>query len=321
MCASEDLCNTPNMSIKMCQMLYVGGALWSDKLRFSPSAVRAAVVIHCTKITCSLHISANVWDGRVGEPRMNKVYSSFVYKHFVVWSFLEDSLLRNDKMQRLSPGLIAQVAATFRNTHYCTNSTTTQTWLWKGTIRECTPHVVCYQDVLHCREPFYNNGRLNSGTSIIHSYILDSLLPELSSDILLETSRNLQNLPDNSRLFQTLLDSSPTQWSSPIGLIGTGVGVDSSCATVLTRRLIGTCIGSVQAAISSHTCVEMATKFLNAVRFHPCFFYTTRSVCLFPFFLGVSTYVSHTDRWKSENRQNQGENPCVHLLKNFRICI
>ena len=143
----------------------------------------------------------------------------------VTWSFLEDSLLGNDGMQRLSPDLVAQVAAAFGLLCSHTNAMTTQTGSWKGTIKECTPNTVHYQDVLHCREPIYNNGRSNSKKSIIHFYILDPLLPELSSNILLETSRNFQNLPDNSRLFRTIPDSSPTQRSSPIGLIGTCVGV------------------------------------------------------------------------------------------------
>ena len=155
-------------------------------------------------------------------------------------------------MQRLSPGLVTQAAATFGYSCSHTNTTTTRTRSWKGMIRECTPHTVCNQDVLHCKEPFYNNGRSNSKKSIVHSYILDPLLPELSSNILPETSRTLQNLPDNSGLFRTLPDSSPTQRSSPIGFIGTCVGVDSSYATVLAQRLIGTCTGLVQAILSSH---------------------------------------------------------------------
>ena len=163
----------------------------------------------------------------------------------VPWSFLEDLLLVNDGMQRLSPGLVAQAAATFGYSCSYVNAMTTRTRLWKGTIRECTPHTVCYQDVLHCKEPFYNNGRSNSKKSIVHSYILNPLLLELSSNILPETSRNLQNLLDNSGLFQTLPNSSPTQRSSPIGLIGTCVGVDSFCAAVLAQRLIGTCTSPV----------------------------------------------------------------------------
>ena len=80
MCASEDLCNTLDLSPERCQMLSVRGVLWLDKPHCSPSAMSAAALTHCAKTGCSSHISVNVWDGRDGQPRMNKAYSCVVYK-------------------------------------------------------------------------------------------------------------------------------------------------------------------------------------------------------------------------------------------------
>ena len=86
---------------------------------------------------------------------------------------------------------------------------------------------------------------------------LTPTLRELSSNISLETSRKTRNLPDTSRLFRIVLVSSPTQRSSPSGLIGTCVGSDSPCAAVLARRLIGKCEVHPQTAASSQLLLSL----------------------------------------------------------------
>ena len=147
--------------------------------------------------------------------------------------------------QRLSSDFVAQWAATFGVMRSHTDALATETGSRKGAVRECTASSMLKKDVT-LLEPFVQcwvvgqSGRVPS-TPIYRN----PFLPEPSSNILPETSRNLENLPDDSRLFQILLDSSLTQRSSPNGLIGTCVGNDSPYAAVLTRRLIGTCAGLV----------------------------------------------------------------------------
>ena len=141
----------------------------------------------------------------------------------VAWSFLVYSLLGNDRKQRLSPGLVTQVAAKFGIMRSHTNATVTSTESWKGTLRECTPHTVCHKKMLHCRNPSTTNDR--SGwryRPLLYTRYL--FLTELSSNIIPKTPRNLQHLLDISGLFRILLDRSPAQRSSPNGLIGICAG-------------------------------------------------------------------------------------------------
>ena len=77
----QTFANIIDVFAKACQVLFLHPIVWLDKHYWSPSTMSAAVLTHCAKISCSLHIIAIVWDRRDKEPRMNKVCSNFVYKH------------------------------------------------------------------------------------------------------------------------------------------------------------------------------------------------------------------------------------------------
>ena len=134
--------------------------------------------------------------------------------------------------------------------HSHSDARATTTGSWKGKIRECTPHsmpIRCHTAETSSRQRMIDQAGRVPSTSLYRN----PFLPEPSNKILPEPSKNLENLPDNSRLIQILPDFSSEQRSSPNGLTGTCAGGDSPYAAVLAQRLIGTCTGSVHAAILS----------------------------------------------------------------------
>ena len=152
----------------------------------------------------------------------------------------------------MSSDFIVQWAATFGVMHSHTDALVTETGSRKGAVEECTPSSMLKKDVT-LLEPFvqcWMVGQLGrvSSTPIYRN----PFLPEPSSNILPETSKNLKKSVELSGLFWILLDHSSTQRSLPNGLIGTCADYDSSCAAVLAQRLIGTCTGSVQTTRSSY---------------------------------------------------------------------
>ena len=142
----------------------------------------------------------------------------------VAVSALEFLHLDDDKWQRLSSGLVAQLAATFGVKRNHTDALTTKTGSRKGGSRRV--HAKQYsQRGVTLQNPLYNSGRIDQTGRVPFTPIyLIPIPPELSGNIPLETSRNPWNLPDPSRLFRIILVASPTQRSSPNGLIGTCVG-------------------------------------------------------------------------------------------------
>ena len=166
----------------------------------------------------------------------------------VIASFLEYSRLGNDRRQRLSSDFVTQVAATFGDVHSHTDATTTCTGSWKGTVIECTPQAVCPRRYYTARITRTTMVDQSDKKSTVHSYIPNT---HFFWNFLVTSFKKPRNLLDTSRLFRIFPDPSPTYRSSPNGLIGTCVGYDSPCATVLARRLIGTCTGPVQTARSS----------------------------------------------------------------------
>ena len=92
------------------------------------------------------------------------------------------------------------------------------------------------QESVTLLEPLYSAGwSIKQGEYHLLLYIENPFLPELSSNILPATSRNLENLPDDSRLFQILLDSSRS----------------SSCTAVLAQWAHGYMYRLPQTAVSS----------------------------------------------------------------------
>ena len=127
---------------------------------------------------------------------------------FVVASFLEYSRLSNDRRQRLSSDFVARLAATFGVMRSHTDALATETGSRKGAVKECTPSSILKKDVT-LLEPFVQCWMVDQAGRVPSSSIYrNPFLPEPSSNILPETSRNLENLPENSRLFRILLDSS-----------------------------------------------------------------------------------------------------------------
>ena len=123
-------------------------------------------------------------------------------------SFLEYSRLGNDRRQRLSSDFVTQWAATFGVMRSHTDALATETGSRKGAVRECTPSSMLKKDVT-LLEPFVQCWMVGQSGRVPSTPIYrNPFLPEPSSNILPETSRNLENLPDNSRLFQILPDSS-----------------------------------------------------------------------------------------------------------------
>ena len=119
----------------------------------------------------------------------------------VAASFLEYSRLGNDRRQRLSSDFVARLAATFGVMRSHTDALAIETGSRKWAVRECTPRSMLKKDVTRL-EPFVQcwmvdqSGRVKSTPIYRNPFLL-----EPSSNILLETSRNLKNLPKNSRLF------------------------------------------------------------------------------------------------------------------------
>ena len=116
-------------------------------------------------------------------------------------SFLEYSHLGNDRRQRLSSDFVAQWAATFGVMRSHTDALATEIGSRKGAVRECTPSSMLKKDVT-LLEPFVQCWMVGQSGRVPSSSIYrNPFLPESSSNILPETSRNLENLPDDSRLF------------------------------------------------------------------------------------------------------------------------
>ena len=165
----------------------------------------------------------------------------------VAASFLESLCLGNDRRQLLSSEFVAQSAAKFGVVRNHTDALMTATGSWKGAVGECTPHAICSR---RCNTTGNRLQRTIDQAEEYRPFLYTRypFLPELSGNIILETSRNLQNLPDYFGIFHILLDHSFAQRSLPNGLIGTCADNDPPCVAVLARRLIGICTGLVQGA-------------------------------------------------------------------------
>ena len=125
-------------------------------------------------------------------------------RHSRMHRFLPPSALKptcRSVVSRVSACLfVTQPVATFGVKRKHTDALATATRSWKGAVRECTPHTVCsrrcYTAGTRLQKTIDQVGRVLS-TSIYRN----PFLPEPSSNILPETSKNLENLLDDSRLF------------------------------------------------------------------------------------------------------------------------
>ena len=143
-----------------------------------------------------------------GLPKHGKVILIVVAKGSVAASTLELLRLDDDRRQRLSSDFVAQWAATFRVMRSHTDALATETGSRKGAVRECTPSSMLKKDVT-LLEPFVQCWMVGQSGRVPSTPIYrNPFLPEPSSNILPETSRNLKKSVELSGLFWTILDPS-----------------------------------------------------------------------------------------------------------------